>query len=451
MSQIPSPLKTITTPDRRPGSSVEVSSLAGATAIRAARLLLSSNAEIIQDGAVVVQGDTIVASGSWLTIQPTLPPDTSVLDLGDLTLMPGLFDCHVHLSMDPSSFATTGGIQLQGEELFARMQTNCSRVLDAGVTTVRDLGCPGTFSTEFRERINTGLAQGPRILSANAPITVPGGHANAWGGIASGVDGCREEARKRVKEGVDVIKVMTTGGFLTPGSSPEKARYSIEELRAIAEEAHAHNIPVTTHATGLEGIERAVDAGFDCIEHCAWSVEGGTRFDEEIAKKIVAKNVAVCPTMNTACMEKDYFCPWDAREHVLKNLSRLRQHGVRMIVGTDNGIGLCPFERYADGLSVLIEAGYTLREVIASATDQASDVCGLASVTGKLLPGMSADIVAFAGNPLESVEAFQNPRFVMARGRQHKLKPIPPPADNSEMADLISKLLRKGAGLSSAK
>lgn len=245
------------------------------------------------------------------------------------------------------------------------------------------------------------------------------------------------------------------GGFLTPGSSPDKARYSIEELSAIVEVAKEARVPTTTHATGTEGIERAIDAGFDCIEHCAWSVgkrrtyisalcravfhifytEGGTKFDDEIAKKLVARKVAVCPTMNTACLEKDYFCPWDAREHVLKNLTRLREHGVRMVVGTDNGIGaytnsslegnlslrsskiigLCPFERYADGLSVLLEAGYTLREIIASATDRASEVCGLSSVTGKLLPGYSADVVAFAGNPLESIEAFFMPRFVMVK------------------------------------
>ncbi|KAE9401355.1 hypothetical protein BT96DRAFT_880512 [Gymnopus androsaceus JB14] len=137
--------------------------------------------------------------------------------------------------------------------------------------------------------------------------------------------------------------------------------------------------------------------------------------------------------MNTACMEKDYFCPWDAREHVLQNLSRLREYGVRMVVGTDNGIGLCPFERYADGLFVLLEAGYTLREIIASATDRASQVCGLSSVTGKLLPGMCADIVAFAGNPLESVEAFLNPRFVMVMGHGQSFFSFPSFADHDHL------------------
>ncbi|KAF9075400.1 hypothetical protein BDP27DRAFT_1314945 [Rhodocollybia butyracea] len=417
------------------------------TTLRAARLLISSGSEIIQNGAVVVQGDVISASGPWSTIQPILPANTEILDLGDVTLMPGLFDCHVHISMDPTAFATTDNMALGEAQLYDRMQTNLLKVLDAGVTTIRDLGAPGTSSTTLRERIKTGLVPGPRLLSANAPITVPDGHACSWGGIASGVEECRKEAKKRVQEGVDVIKVMSTGGFLTPGSSPDKARYSIEELSAIVEVAKEARVPTTTHATGTEGIERAIDAGFDCIEHCAWSVEGGTKFDDEIAKKLVARKVAVCPTMNTACLEKDYFCPWDAREHVLKNLTRLREHGVRMVVGTDNGIGLCPFERYADGLSVLLEAGYTLREIIASATDRASEVCGLSSVTGKLLPGYSADVVAFAGNPLESIEAFFMPRFVMARGREHKLTPIPPPADNSAMADFISNTLRKGAGL----
>ncbi|KAJ3993807.1 hypothetical protein F5050DRAFT_642203 [Lentinula boryana] len=418
-----------------------------AICLRAFRLLISSQSEIIQDGAVVVGGDVIISAGVWSIIQPTLPQATRIINLGDVTMMPGLFDCHVHLFMEPSSFQTTDVASPLDADLVVRMESNCLRVLDAGVTTVRDLGCIRTLSTELRARVNAGLTQGPRILSANAPITVPGGHASSWGGTASGVDGCRAEAQKRVQEGVDVIKVMTTGGFLTLGSSPAKARYSVEELRVIAEVAHTHGIPVTTHATGVEGIERAIDAGFDCIEHCSWSVEGGTKFNGEIAKKLVAQKVTVCPTMNTACMEKDYYCPWDTRENVLQNLTNLREHGVQIVVGTDNGIVGCPFERYADGLSVLIEAGYTLREVIASATDKASEVCGLSSVTGKLLPGMSADIVAFAGNPLENVESFSKPRFVMARGREHALTPIPP-VNNAKLAADVATKLRKGAGLS---
>lgn len=135
-----------------------------ATCLRAARLLISSASEIIQDGAVFVEGGIIVSSGPWYEIQPTLPEITKILDLGDVTLMPGLFDCHVHLFMDPSSFQTTEATPLLDSELIPRMEKNCMRVLDAGVTTVRDLGCIRTLSTELRERVNAGLVQGPRYV-----------------------------------------------------------------------------------------------------------------------------------------------------------------------------------------------------------------------------------------------------------------------------------------------
>ncbi|KAG7090068.1 hypothetical protein E1B28_011685 [Marasmius oreades] len=417
-------------------------------ALRSRRLLISAEDPLIDDGVVVVEGDRIVESGPWNELKAKVHGNYPVRDLGDVTLLPGLFDCHVHLFMDPTSgvHSTSAGVALSDNEVFALMKANCSRVLDAGVTTVRDLGCPGTYSTTMRDKIAKREVMGPRILSANAPITVPGGHGHAWGGLATGVDDCRAEARKRIKEKVDVIKVMSTGGFMTAGSNPSKARYTVEELRAIADEAHRHGLPVTTHATGVEGIDRAVDAGFDCIEHCSWTIEGGTKYSHSIAQKIVEKGVTVCPTMNTACLKKDYFCPWDAREQVVGNLSQLRQAGAKMVVGTDNGIGLCNFERYADGLSVLMDAGYTLREIIASATYKAAEVCRIDHETGRLKPGMTADLAAFEGNPLDNVQAFFKPRFVMARGREHKLSPIPPPEDNSAMAAYIHRTLRIGAG-----
>ena len=152
--------------------------------------------------------------------------------------------------------------------------------------------------------------------------------------------------------------------------------------------------------------------------------------------------------MNTACVEHNYFCPWDSRQAIVSNLTSLRQTGVKMIVGTDAGIPLCHFERYADGLTVLADAGYTNREIIASATDIAASVCGLSSETGKLHSGMAADLVGFEGNPLEDIHAFSKPVFVMARGKEHKLTPIAPVADGAmATAKEIAERLRKGAGL----
>lgn len=151
--------------------------------------------------------------------------------------------------------------------------------------------------------------------------------------------------------------------------------------------------------------------------------------------------------MNSACLKECYFCPWDTRSTILSNLSQLREAGAKMVVGTDAGIGLCHFERYADGLLVLLDAGYTPREIIASATDVAADVCGITDITGKLHPGLEADVVAFEGNPLEDIAAFSHPVFVMTRGPEHVLRTIRPFGDQSAVIAKNLAALKKGAGM----
>ena len=150
------------------------------------------------------------------------------------------------------------------------MEKNLLRLLDAGITTARDLGSKGLVGVAIRDRIISGELMGPRLQVAHAPITVPGGHCHAMGGTAQGVEGVRAEVRKRAAEGADLIKVMSTGGFMTAGSHPSQARYTVEELEAVVDEARKFGMPVTTHATGTEGIERAVDAKLSSIEHCSW-------------------------------------------------------------------------------------------------------------------------------------------------------------------------------------
>ncbi|KAH6995670.1 hypothetical protein BKA56DRAFT_694922, partial [Ilyonectria sp. MPI-CAGE-AT-0026] len=237
------------------------------TAIRAARVLPSSQADIIQDGVVVVCGDRITKVGTWDSLKDSHGAST-VEDLGNVTLMPGLFDCHLHLQMDPTKISTSTKSDLSDAEILSLMVKHSARLLDAGVTTVRDLGSRGNNAIITRERIRRGSIPGPRLQCANAPLTVPGGHCAAMGGTCEGVDGVVAEVRKRAAEGADLLKVMSTGGFMTAGSHPSKARFTLEEMRAIKQEAKKHGIPVTTHATGTEGIDMAADADFDCIEHC---------------------------------------------------------------------------------------------------------------------------------------------------------------------------------------
>ena len=153
--------------------------------------------------------------------------------------------------------------------------------------------------------------------------------------------------------------------------------------------------------------------------------------------------------MNTACVEHNYFCPWDSRKAIVSNLTQLRDAGVKMIVGTDAGIPLCRFERYYDGLTVLSDAGYTVREIIASATSLAASVCGLEKETGRIAPGLAADLVAFEGDVLgkDGLLAFGKPRFVMARGQVHQLHEIAEVGDVAKAAQDTVRRLRKGAGM----
>jgi imidazolonepropionase-like amidohydrolase len=179
------------------------------------------------------------------------------------------------------------------------MEANVLRLLDAGVTTARDLGSRGMTAAQLRDRINKGEAMGPRLQCANAPLTVENGHAHAMGGICRGVEGVRTQVRKRHAEGADLIKVMATGGFMTAGSHPSKACFTLEEMMAISDEAKQLGLPVTTHATGTEGIERAADAHFNSVEHCSWITRSGrAEFDPKVAQKLLDNHMAVCPTVS---------------------------------------------------------------------------------------------------------------------------------------------------------
>ncbi|GLY70694.1 amidohydrolase [Amycolatopsis taiwanensis] len=387
--------------------------------LRADRVLPDADAGIIADGAVAVRNAEIVAVGRFAELPPELTSTARVVEFGDATLLPGLVDCHVHLAMDGSAAATSSELTATDAELACRMVNSARRLLDAGVTTARDLGCRGEVAATVRDAVRDGLVPGPRLLVANAPITVTGGHAWRMGGEADGALEVAREVRIRAKQRSDVVKIMSTGGFMTAGSRPWEARYTEEELRACVEEAHRLGMPVTTHALGVEGIRRAVEAGVDMIEHCGWVTEQGTRFDPEIAAKIASAGIVVCPTMNTACLPDPYFCPWGERDSLIDNLRGMRAAGVELVAGTDAGIGLVPFENYADGLDVLADAGMSPREIIAAATHRAAAAIGLGAVTGRLATGLAADVVAVEGDPTEDVAALHRPVQALSAGRAH--------------------------------
>ena len=263
------------------------------------RVITGAAHEVIEGGAVLVDGSGILAVGP--AAQVTSRPEAagaSVRDLSGQTLLPGLIDCHVHLGFDASEAPVAHMMAASDHQLLVEMLRNARRLLAAGVTTARELGARGLLDLVVQEAIEEGKAPGPRLLVSNQPITVTGGHCWFMGCERDDHDGLRRAVREHHKAGAQVIKVMATGGFMTAGSAPWHAQFGPDELRVIVEEARRLGKRVAAHAHGLTGIRNSVAAGVDTIEHCSWAAETGENFDEEVAAAIVDKGIFVCPTAN---------------------------------------------------------------------------------------------------------------------------------------------------------
>ena len=381
--------------------------------LTAARVVTGEQA--VTDGAVVV-GDTTV---DWAGPAAELPARYAELPRTSYprsTIMPGLIDCHVHLGFDGAPSPAARMRRETDEQQLVLMLRSARELLGIGVTTARDLGGRGYLSVVVRDAIAAGLARGPRLVVAASPVTITGGHCWFMGGEADGDDELRKIVRTHHKHGVDLIKVMSTGGFVTPGSAPWYAQFTGEQLRIIVEEASRVDMPVAAHAHGIEGIRRAVEAGVSTIEHCSFVTETNERvFSESLAAEIAARGIYVCPTVSSNA-------PFVAKLTgvvVGKNVKAMHELGVRIIAGTDAGIDNTPHHQFVGGLEYLVSNGLKPHEVLAMATTQAAAALGLEAVTGRLAPGREADIIVVDGDPTADISALGNLRRVIARGRDY--------------------------------
>ncbi len=371
--------------------------------------------QIVTDGAVVV-GDAAV---EWTGAAAALPPRFAVLPQTDYpgsTILPGLIDSHVHLGFDggPQPAARMSGES--DEQQLILMLRSARELLGVGVTTARDLGARAYLDVIVRDAIAAGLARGPRLVVAARPITVTGGHCWFMGGEADSEDDLRRIVRTHHKRGADLIKVMSTGGFMTSGSAPWYAQFTTGQLRVIVEEAKRVDKPVAAHAHGIEGIRRAVEAGVTTIEHCSFVTETNERvFSEPLAAKIAEQGIFVCPTINANAPYVAQLTGIALGEH----LAAMHEMGVRIIAGTDAGIDNTPHHQYVGGLEYLVTLGFRPAEVLAMATTQAAAALGVDQITGRLAPGYDADLLVVEGDPLTDISALGRLRRVMARGRDY--------------------------------
>jgi len=341
--------------------------------------------------------------------------DTDALDLGGLYLIPGLIDAHVHLCLDPEVMDPLAHGRVPRDQQLKDMAHRAEQMLQAGITTARDLGAGAWLELELREQIANRHLPGPRLVCAGQPLTTPNGHCHFWGGIASDADSACEVLQRQFTHDVDLIKVMATGGTMTPDSKPHQVQFSVDLLKMIVASAAEKQCLVAAHCHGTQGIRNATMAGVRTIEHCSWVSESGwgQGYDDDLVTEIAQRGIWISPTVNYGWRRYS-----GAREQLLiDNFSRMRNAGVKFIASTDAGIPNVFHHQLPQALPVFAHlAGFNPVQVLKSATSDAAEAIGLGRVTGRIQVGYSADFMLLDRNPLDDLSALLSPIAVFARG-----------------------------------
>lgn len=388
-------------------------------------------------GAVLVDGDKIAWVGAQADFPAAeYPADLETEALGPVTIMPGLIDAHVHLGFDGGPTPVKRMMAEDDAHQVALMLHSARQLLSVGVTTARDLGARDYLGPAVRDIIADGTARGPRILSAASPITVTGGHCWFMGGEADSIADVRMMVRRHHKYGADLIKVMSTGGFMTAGSAPWYAQFEQEHLAAIVQEAHRIGKRVAAHAHGVEGIERALAAGVTTIEHCSFvHADGSRHVVPELADRIAASQSYVSPTIN-------YRMPQIVEltgGRFQPALAELYRRGCKIIASTDCGIDNTPHYGFPGALEAMVALGMPSEAVLDAATSVSACALGISEVTGRLAVGLDADLIAVGGDPRADISVIKDLRLVLTRGTAFTPDPLPPlpPLDPATMSPFL--------------
>ena len=403
------------------------------TAIKAGRLIDPDSATVLTDQVVLIRDNKIEAVGKNLTI----PADARVIDLSKMTVLPGLIDCHTHLAdgkedkHDPLTYARKSTAQVAFESV-----PNARNMLLSGFTTVRDVGVYRALNdVAMRDAIAGGFIDGPRMFVAGAYITITGG-AGALTGLSADVqlplnlrygqsDGpweVRQHIRQLAADGVDHIKVLSSGAVLEHGSNPNSQEFTLEELQAAVDEASHFGLRVESHAHSPMGIKNAIRAGVASVEHASMID------DEGIALAKAHGTYLDMDIYDEECIEqqgRDGDIPADFLKHDAElgqlqrdNFRKAVKAGVKMSFGTDAGV--CAYGTSGKQFAFMVKYGMTPMQAIQSATTSAADLLGHSDIVGSIKPGKFADVIAVTTDPLQDVSALENVNFVMKDGKIYK-------------------------------
>ena len=392
--------------------------------IRAGRLIDGRGGPPMERGVILVDGDVIKAVGTEDTVVPPEGARVEEFDYRDKTVLPGLIDCHVHLVGMGDGRSGDELALLPDEVLTLQAARNARAHLYSGVTAVRDCGAKNQTTFMLRKAMEMGITPGPRLVLSGRPVAIIGGHLSYFGVEATGTDECRAAVRQLVKEGADFIKVTATGGS-TRTSYVLRSSFTVEELKAICEEAHKFGKHVAAHTTTSPAMVDCLDAGVDTILHGKHvEPDGRLVYREEITERIVNQRVFVNFNMYgteiwslqnkltdeglTGEEQAELDGLLRGREGAFECHARMRAAGVRMVCGSDSAWGMYTMGEFNREIEVQVDAGMSAMEVIVSATGDSARSCWIDDQVGTLEAGKQADLLVVNGDPSQDIAALKS-------------------------------------------